>query len=55
MPNGDPVDLKPVQNDVVNYVDITNNGFVAGVNPHANAIAFWDSFLKKHKNYLKPK
>lgn len=53
--NGYPIELKPVSGNVVNYADITNNGFVVGVNPHAGAMSFWDNFLKKYKSALEPK
>lgn len=51
-PNNDPVEVKPIQNNVTNYVDITNNGFIPSVNPHAEFIQFWDQFLDKHKDLL---
>lgn len=51
--NKDPVDLRPIQKDVVNYVDITNNGLVVGVNPESRTTAFWDGFFTKHKNFFK--
>lgn len=44
--------LRPVRPDEINYVDITNNGFVIGVNPHARYIEFWNEFLSKHKAEL---
>lgn len=53
MPNNDPIVWKPVEKDVVNYVDLTNNGPVGGTDPHAKYIHFWDEFLHKYRNILK--
>lgn len=53
MPNNDPIELKPVEKDVVNFVDLTNDGPVAGTNPHADYIRFWDQFLHKYRAILK--
>lgn len=52
IPNNDPIKLEPVTVDTVNYVDLTNNGPVAGKNPHAEHIQFWNEFLHKYKDYL---
>lgn len=44
--------MKPVTEDSVNYIDLTNNGPVAGRNPHAEYIEFWNEFLRKYKDIL---
>lgn len=52
IPNNNPIEVKPVTVDAVNYVDLTNNGPIAGVNPHATYIQFWNDFLHKYKSIL---
>lgn len=52
IPSNDPIEAKPVTVDVVNYVDLTNNGFIVGTNPHAEYIQFWNDFLHKYKDIL---
>lgn len=51
-PNSEPTELKPIQNDVVNYVDITNNGLFVDVNPHRESIQFWSELLSTHRELL---
>lgn len=43
--------MKPVTDDT-NFVDLTNNGPVAGKNPHARYIQFWNEFLHKYRDIL---
>lgn len=38
---GDPVDLAPIQNGQVNFVDVTNDGLRVGVNPNQAANELW--------------
>lgn len=55
MPDNDPIEIKPVletNNTCIDFVDLTNNGPVAGQNPHAVYIEFWDEFLHKHNDIL---
>lgn len=52
IPNNDPIEVKPVTDSTVNYVDLTNKGPVAGTNPHAEYIQFWNEFLHKHRDIL---
>lgn len=52
IPNNDPIEVKPVTVNEINYVDLTNDGPVAGTNLHAEYIEFWDNFLHKHKDIL---
>lgn len=52
IPNNDPIEVKPVTGNAINYVDLTNDGPVAGTNPHAEYIEFWNDFLHKHKDIL---
>ncbi|XP_031619767.1 esterase E4-like [Contarinia nasturtii] len=52
IPNNDPIEVKPVTVDAVNYVDLTNNGPIVGTNPHIKYIQFWDDFLHKYKDIL---
>lgn len=53
MPDNDPIEIKPVvETNNINFVDLTNDGPVAGQNPHAAYIQFWDEFLHKHKDTL---
>lgn len=52
IPNNDPIEVKPVTVNAINYVDLTNDGPVAGTNPHAEYIEFWNDFLHKHKDIL---
>lgn len=53
MPDNDPIEIKPViETNNINFVDLTNDGPVAGQNPHAAYIQFWNEFLHKHKDAL---
>lgn len=52
-PNEEPIDFKPVQKNVINFVDITNNGLLSGVQPVAKRIEFWDNFYKQNENIFK--
>lgn len=54
-PNSEPTELKPIQGDVINYVDITNNGLFVDVNPHIESIQFWNELLSKHRETLNVK
>lgn len=45
--------FKPVQENAINYVDITNDGLIGGVQPFAERMEFWDNFYRKHENTLK--
>lgn len=44
--------MLPVTDDAVNYVDLTNDGFIVGKNPHADSVRFWDEFLHKYRDIL---
>lgn len=47
--------FKPIENGVINSINITNNGFIAQENPHAESIQFWNEFIDKHKDILQKK
>lgn len=42
------VRLKPIKPDQINYMDMSNKGFVPSVNPHQKNIQFWDSLFNKY-------
>jgi len=48
---GDPVDLAPIQNNQVNFVDITNEGLRIGVNPNAAANELWSRVERQVQDY----
>lgn len=45
--------FKPVQENSINYVDITNDGLISKIQPFADRIKFWDDFYKKYEKTLK--
>lgn len=53
--NVNSTSFKPIENGVINSVDITNYGFIAKENPHAESIQFWNEFIEKHKDILQKK
>lgn len=46
------LDFKPVQNGEINFLDITNNGFIPGLNPNVEAIQFWANIEKRLNKYI---
>ena len=52
-PNDEPIGVRPIEGDVVNYVEIQNDRLVAGVNPKQKSITFWDQFFVAHPEVLK--
>lgn len=47
-----PIKVKPVENDKINYFEITNNGLVLGQQPLSKRIQFWNDFYEKYENVL---
>lgn len=45
--------FKPVGKNAINYVNISNEGMVAGVQPFEKRVEFWDKFYKKHGKALR--
>lgn len=43
-------DLRPIANNKVNFVDITNNGLIIKVNPNEAVYDLWHFVEKKAKN-----
>lgn len=54
-PLGGPVAFKEVTKvpDVFNYLDITNDGMKAGVNPRGDYMDFWTELFQKNYDWLK--
>lgn len=52
-PSAVPVDLKPFNDNATNYVEISNNGLVLGVDPHGDSYRFWAQLLDKHRSLFK--
>lgn len=47
-PDKSPVEFRPIENGVINYVNITNDGLISDIDPHGRAIYFWDEFFRKY-------
>lgn len=52
-PTHDSIDFKPVRKDEINYIDITNDGLRARVQPFSERIKFWDQFYGKYEQTLR--
>lgn len=52
MPNDNPVHVKPVSNDELNYFEITNDGLAVGQNPFEKRMKFWNDFYGKYEKIL---
>lgn len=40
--NGEPIEgVKPIQNTIITFIDITNDGLLIDVNPKMKAVEFW--------------
>jgi len=51
-PNNDPIAFKPIQKDLINFVDITNEGLVPALGPHNKFMSFWKDILTRHAIFL---
>lgn len=47
-PSGQPVQLETFNENAQNYVTLSNDGLVLGVNPHEDAFRFWSQLLQKY-------
>ena len=44
---------KPIQDDIINYVDITLDGIVLGIAPNGDRVQFWDVLARYTKTNSK--
>lgn len=53
--HNDPIaNFLPIEDDRVNFLDVTNNGLVPGENPNQKAMEFWSHIEKElHEIYTK--
>ena len=51
-PSTKEITIKPVTENEKNYVHITNDGLVTGVNPNAEANQLFDGIFKKYDKYI---
>lgn len=49
-PDNEAIEHKPVTEDTMNYVEITNDGLVARKNRKASNMRFWDDFIEAHED-----
>jgi len=47
-PQMEPVNVKSIENNTINFVDVQNQGLVPGLHPHEKSILFWDDFFARH-------
>lgn len=47
-PGNIPVYFEPVRNNVLNYLEINNEGLFPGTDPHKENAKFWDDLLAEY-------
>ncbi|KAJ6641664.1 Esterase B1, partial [Pseudolycoriella hygida] len=52
-PNAEPIELKPLENDLVHFIDITNQGLIAALGPNKKFLDFWSDILGRHDSHVK--
>lgn len=48
MPDGKPVQAKPVNTSAVNFLNIQNTGVSAEINPNKESLDFWNKLIQKY-------
>ena len=51
-PSSNEITIKPVTENERNYVCITNDGLVTGVDPNGKTVRFIDSIFKRFDRFL---
>lgn len=51
-PSNDPITFKPIHKDIVNFVDISNEGLIPALGPHKKFMSFWTDLLGRYDTYL---
>lgn len=46
------IEFKPIQNGEINFLDITNEGFRAGMDPNGKAMEFWSNIEKRLESHI---
>lgn len=51
-PNNEPITFKSIQNDLIHFVDITNDGLIPALGPHKKFTDFWADILARYDKHL---
>lgn len=46
------IDWQPIKNNVVNFLDIRNDGFHPAINPNSKSFNFWNEILKEYNDLI---
>lgn len=46
------ISIKPVQKNLINFVDIRNEGLIAALGPNQKAMDFWTDILGRYQTHL---
>ncbi|XP_037044089.1 esterase B1-like [Bradysia coprophila] len=51
-PNNEPISFKPIQKNLINFVDITNEGLIPALGPHKKFVDFWTDIFSRYETHL---
>ncbi|KAG4072767.1 hypothetical protein HA402_005244 [Bradysia odoriphaga] len=51
-PNDEPISFKPIQKNLINFVDITNEGLIPALGPHKKFMDFWTDIFGRYETHL---
>lgn len=48
--NNDPIEeFKPIENNIIHFLDISNDGLTTGMGPHKKSMDFWQNIHQKYE------